>query len=284
MNKRQQLLALHSLIPWPWNRLQPIFDYLTASPPFSKTAPKIPNVVRQKWSEASTFPFHFYYEQHTITPITIFDDSYPARLKELHDPPAVIYLRGHSELLEKRMMAIIGSRKATSYSNDCITQFMPYFKEQNWGICSGMAIGADTMAHEAALAHEINTVAVLGAGFQFIYPPSNRKLFERLASEHLVISEYPPHTAVSPHQFIARNRIISALSDSLLVTEAEKKSGTLSTVEFSLDLGKEIFTVPGRIDSPLSAGPHFLLQQGAHLLHSMEDLHHILGTQKNFVR
>lgn len=284
MNKRQQLLALHSLIPWPWNRLRPIFDYLTSSHPFPTEIPNIPNVVLQKWPEASTFPFDLYYEQHTITPITIFDTSYPVRLKELHDPPAVIYIKGHAELLQKRTMAIIGSRKATSYSKECIAQFMPYFKEQNWGICSGMAVGADTMAHEAALSHDVSTVAVLGSGFQFIYPPSNRKLFERLVNHHLVISEYPPHTAISPHQFIARNRIISALSDGLLVTEAEKKSGTMSTVEFSLDLGKEVFTVPGRIDSPLSAGPHFLLQQGAQLLHSIEDLHHILGAQKNFVR
>lgn len=284
MNKRQHLLALHSLLPWPWNRLKPIYNYLISSHTASLAPPKIPNVVQQKWSEALTFPFDVYYEQHMITPITIFDDSYPPRLKELHDPPAVVYIKGHAELLEKRVLAIIGSRKATSYSKECIAQFMPYFKDQDWVVCSGMAVGADTMAHEAALVHEVPTIAVLGSGFQFIYPTSNRNLFEHLAKDHLVISEYPPHTAISPHQFIARNRIISALSDGLLVTEAEKKSGTMSTVEFSLDLGKEVYTVPGRIDSPLSAGPHILIQQGAHLLHSIEDLQDIFGTQKNFLR
>ncbi|WP_342525838.1 DNA-processing protein DprA [Chryseomicrobium sp. FSL W7-1435] len=268
MNDKQRLIALHSLIPWPWNRLKPIFDTLQHH---STLTTPIPQIVQEQWTKAQTFPFEAFYTKHSITLITIFDTDYPEQLKNLHDPPAVLYIRGNPSLLKSAIVAIIGSRKSTHYSEHCINSIMPFIKLHTKTVCSGMAIGADTMAHQAAIAHETPTIAILGSGFHQIYPKTNHKLFEEMVTKHLVITEYPPQTMPAPHQFIARNRLISGLSQAVIITQAEKKSGTMSTVDFALDLGKEVYTFPGKIDSVLSEGPHSLIQQGAILLHSSAD-------------
>lgn len=266
MNDRQKLLALHSLIPWPWPRFNQISTFLA-----NNLQDHLPTIVKENYRTASLFPFESYYAASDVAVVTYLDPDYPPLLKELHDPPAVLYLRGNKQLLTNSMLAIIGSRKATSYTHDIIDYFMPQFKAADLTICSGLAIGADTHAHKIAIEHGVNTVAVIGSGFHYPYPKQNIALFSELAKNHLLVTEYPPNTPPQPHQFIARNRVISALSKGIFITEAELKSGTMSTVDFALDLGKEVYTVPGSIFSTLSSGPHSLVQQGATLVHSSED-------------
>lgn len=132
------------------------------------------------------------------------------------------------------------------------------------------------MAHRAALRVPVPTVAILGNGFHYVYPKQHEALFRSLCETELVLSEYPPNASPMPHQFIARNRLISGLSKAVVITEAAEKSGTMSTADFAIDLGKDVATFPGRIDSPLSVGPHLLIQQGAQLIQNTTDFRDFL--------
>lgn len=276
MNERQTLLALHCILPRPWNNLKAVFQDLQHYPLHADTY-KLPKNFHSDWAWIQTIDLDRYYTQRSIQTITIFDADYPKKLREIYDPPAVLYVKGNSSLLASSTVAIIGSREATDYSFQCIELIMPAIARLGFTVCSGMAIGADGMAHSSCLKHDVPTIAVLGSGYNYVYPKRHHYLFEHLIQKNLVITEYPPSVRPEPHQFIARNRIISGLSQAIIITEARKKSGTMSTADFALDEGKELFTFPGSIFSSLTEGPHLLIQEGANVIHSVDNFEQSLA-------
>lgn len=199
------------------------------------------------------------------------DISYPELLRQIPDPPPVLYLRGQKELLSSASVAIVGSRAATAYgrrtSRSLATEIAPFLT-----IVSGMALGIDTEAHAGALAAGGGTIAVLGTGLDVVYPEQNRRLFEQIGERGLLVSEYPLGTSPEGFRFPARNRIIAGLCLGVLVVEAARKSGSLITAQMALDNGREVFAVPGQIDSFKSEGTHWLLKQGAKLVQSAQDV------------
>ena len=271
----RRLLALHYMFPVPLNRLKRLYE---TDPALEKLymykAIELAQILKISLTKASQLkekllrnadtPYEKLYERHAITPIPFSNPLYPDQLQLLIDPPAVLYVKGDFALLaEKFKVAIIGSRKATVYSKEALQLIVPPLVENKAVIVSGLARGADTMAHEAALEFGGKTIAVLGHGLFHLYPKENHALAEKLALNHLLVTEYPPYVSPERWTFPMRNRIISGLSSAVVVTEAADKSGTMSTVEHALDHGKDIYAVPGSITSLLSAGPNKLLDEGA---------------------
>lgn len=270
-----RLLALHYVFPKPLNRLNAI---LNLDPELELLAEKTPdelgqllkislhNAIKLKTSyiQALKIPFLSVYEKHKILPISYFHPNYPISLLDLIDPPAVLYAKGHPELLlSPNRIAVIGSRKASSYSQTAMSKIIPALTENGFIIVSGLAKGADAMAHKTAIESGGRTIAVTGSGFLHPYPKENGELSNIIEENHLIITEYPPYMEPKKWNFPMRNRIISGLSKGIVVTEAHVKSGTLSTIEHALDHGKDVFAVPGSIASPLSEGPHKLISEGA---------------------
>jgi DNA processing protein len=207
-----------------------------------------------------------------ISLIPCDDPLYPAILKHIHDPPVVLYVRGKPESLNCIGIGMVGSRSATQYGRSVAVQMANSLAGQGFTIISGMALGIDTAAHRGALEAGARTIAVLGCGLDIVYPPSNAKLYGEIVASGAVISEYPLGTPPEGFRFPARNRIISGLSLGVVVVEAANRSGSLITARHALEQGREVFAVPGRIDSAKSAGTHALLQQGAKLVHSIHDI------------
>lgn len=210
--------------------------------------------------------------EKNITIIPWDDPLYPALLKNIHDPPVVLYVLGNPELLNCRGLGIVGSRSATHYGRSVAEQMGKSLVMAGFTVISGMALGIDTGAHNGALAAGGQTIAVLGCGLDIVYPPSNHRLYKSIACAGALVSEYPLGTRPDSFRFPARNRIISGLSLGIVVVEAAIRSGSLITASHALEQGREVFAVPGRIDSAKSAGTHTLLQQGAKLVHSISDI------------
>ncbi|MBT2581926.1 DNA-processing protein DprA [Planococcus sp. ISL-109] len=277
MNKEstQRLLALHYVYPKPLNRLMPLLkddpalEFLHLRSPYDMAEQlQIPlpkaTLLKQSYIHHMHSPFHAIYEKSRIHIVTCFDPLYPPSLLELIDPPAILYLKGDPQLLNaKEKIAIIGSRKAQNYSERAIKELLPPLLAEGFVIISGLAKGADAMAHRQTIDLGGKTIAVIGSGFLHRYPKVNEELFSLIEETHLLVSEYPPYMTPRKWNFPMRNRIISGLSKGVIVTQAEVKSGTLSTIEHALDHGKEVFAVPGDIFSPLSTGPHKLIAEGA---------------------
>ena len=211
-------------------------------------------------------------EEKDISIIPYDDPLYPALLKNIHDPPMVLYVKGNPEFLNCKGLGIVGSRSATHYGKSVAEQLANSLSRQGFSIVSGLALGIDTAAHQGTLAVKGKTIAVLGCGLDIVYPPSNHNLFKHIAFAGVMVSEYPLGTKPDSFRFPARNRIISGLSLGVVVVEAANRSGSLITASHALDQGREVFAVPGRIDSVKSAGTHTLLQQGAKLVHSINDI------------
>ena len=216
------------------------------------------------------------------------DTKYPGALKEIADPPAVLYVQGHVELLRSLCLAMVGSRAATSYGKRCSFTLARDLAETGVTVVSGLASGIDSEAHKGALSVQGATIGVLGCGLDVVYPKHNNGLYERIRTDGLLVTEYPLGTKPDAFRFPARNRIISGLSSGVVVVEAARKSGSLITAEMALDEGRDVFAVPGQIDSLKSDGTHWLLQQGAKLVQSAEDVRveietgwHGLGHKKN---
>ena len=210
--------------------------------------------------------------EQNITIIAYDDPLYPPLLKNIHGPPVVLYVRGNPEVLNCKGIGMVGSRAATHYGKSIAEQMANSLAGQGFTVISGMALGIDTAAHKGALAAEGGTIAVLGCGLDIIYPPGNHRLYKDIAASGAVVSEYPLGTIPENFRFPARNRIISGLSLGVVVVEAANRSGSLITASLALEQGREVFAVPGRIDSVKSAGTHTLLQQGAKLVHSVNDI------------
>ena len=203
--------------------------------------------------------------------VSIYDEDYPKSLKEIHDPPLVLYVRGEIPK-SNYAIGVVGSREASHYGLKAANLFATGLAREGIPIISGGAKGIDAAAHEAALKAGGTTVAVLGCGLDIAYPASNQKLFERIAQSGAVISEYPPGTAPMSQNFPARNRIIVGLSRGIVVAEAAQKSGALITAHIAADEGREVYCVPGNIFENTSIGCHELIRQGAKLVDSVTDI------------
>ncbi len=200
------------------------------------------------------------------------DPLFPPLLRTIHDPPVLLYLRGNLDCLKKPSVAIIGSRAATSYGKRVSSMLAGQLARSGIIVVSGLAMGIDGHAHAGCLESGGETVAVLGCGVDVLYPRSHAGLYDQVMENGLLVSEYPLGTRPEGFRFPARNRIISGLSLGVVVVEATCKSGSLITARLALDQGREVFAVPGRIDSKKSEGTHRLLQQGAHLVQSAGDV------------
>lgn len=210
--------------------------------------------------------------------VTLGDASYPRLLLEIADPPALLYCRGHLELLARPALAVVGSRNATAQGINNAQQFARTFSEAGLTIVSGLAQGIDAAAHRGALAGSGSTVAVLGTGLDVIYPRANAVLAAEIAERGLLVSEFALGTQALGHHFPRRNRIISGLAQGCLVVEAALASGSLTTARAALEQGREVFAVPGSIHSPLVKGCHALIKSGAKLVESAEDVLAELGS------
>ena len=198
---------------------------------------------------------------------------YPEKLKNIEDSPKELYCLGNLELLNKKSMAVIGSRNYSEYGKQVAFEFAYSLAKEGICIVSGLAKGIDGFAHSACLKAKGKTIAVLGSGLDVIYPKENEKLYyDILNNGGLIISEYPLGSKPEKWHFPARNRIISGLSDGILVIEARKNSGTNITVDFALDQGKDVFVVPGNIYSKTSDGTNFLMKEGAIPVTSAQDI------------
>lgn len=205
--------------------------------------------------------------------ITIYDDLYPDLLREICDPPFVLYLKGNQNILnEQFMLSIIGARKPTLFAKIICDSIILGLIKENCVIVSGMASGCDSIAHNSAIFHNGTTIAVVGCGLDYIYPKENRNLFNEISLNHLVISEYPYYIRPEKRYFPRRNRIIAGLSKGLIVLEAKEKSGTMITANFAIQYNREVFTVPGPIIMEEYKGNHRLIQDGAKLITCTNDI------------
>ncbi len=219
-------------------------------------------------------------ERENISAVTKNDEEYPCLLSEIHDPPFILYYRGFLPARDRILFGVVGSRKATSYGLQCTHRLIPDLARRGIGIVSGLAYGIDAASHEAALANDGYTIAVLACGVDHasVYPAIHKNLAERIvANRGCVMSEYPPGTMPMPFQFPFRNRIIAGISKGVLVVEAVEKSGALITATCALELGREVCAVPGPISSPSSAGTNRLLKNGAHVITESADIFLLLG-------
>ena len=202
--------------------------------------------------------------------VSCWDENYPALLKQIHDPPALLYVRG--ELPRGSLLAVVGARKATDAGRAWTEKLCAELARSGIGIVSGLARGIDTAAHRGTLQGEGLTWAVLGSGIDCLYPPENAKLATEIEGSGGILSEYPPGTPPLPGHFPGRNRIISGLARGVLVTEAAENSGSLITADFALEQGREVFAVPGPVYHPHGAGPNRLIKQGAQPVTAAEDI------------
>jgi DNA processing protein len=204
--------------------------------------------------------------------VTLADATYPRLLLEIPDPPALLYCRGRTELLNRPALALVGSRNATAQGISNAEQFARSFSHAGFTIVSGLAQGIDGAAHRGALAGEGSTIAVLGTGVDIAYPQANAALAAEIAAQGLLLSEFPLSTRAFAHNFPRRNRLISGLAQGCLVLEAALASGSLITARAAAEQGREVFAVPGSIHSPLSKGCHALIKSGAKLVESADDV------------
>ena len=205
--------------------------------------------------------------------IRTFDCAeYPETLKEIKDAPPVIYVKGNEKLLKEPQIAIVGSRQPTPGGRANAKKFSLEIAKAGLLVTSGMASGIDAIAHDAALANQGTTVAVIATGPDKIYPAKNKSLAERIAEQGVLLSEFPVGTEPVPSNFPRRNRLISALSFGVVVIEAGVRSGALITARLAAEQGKEVFAVPGSIQNPQVQGCHHLIQQGAKLVQKTEDI------------
>jgi DNA processing protein len=275
MTNLQHLLALHHTYPLTLNKLRKILyearsidelKWLSAS-----DLAHILNIgmtkalaLKSTYSSWEGMDMENYYASLDIEPVPYTSADYPKELLQLPDAPVILYTKGNRSLLtSQKKIACIGSRQATQYSVEAFRQLMPPLIADGYVIVSGLAKGADTLAHRSAIHYGGHTIAVLGHGLQTIYPKSNEELAGYMSQHHLLVSEYPPDMGPRKHHFPMRNRIISGLSAALVVTEAAMRSGTIITTELALEQGKDVFAVPGPITSAQSSGTNNLIKEGA---------------------
>jgi DNA processing protein len=223
-------------------------------------------------------------EKMKVNVITIEEDDYPDLLKNIYDPPPILYYKGNfREIIDNsKSIAVVGSRKATYYGRKIAHEIALELASRGYVIISGLARGIDTNAHLGALEAGRETVAVLGCGVDCIYPAENISIADRIIKNGAIITEFPIYRKPEKNNFPRRNRIISGLSTGTLVVEAAQKSGALITADYALEQGREVFAIPGSIHSFLSTGCHALIKQGAKLVNSYRDIIEELETKNIF--
>jgi DNA processing protein len=202
-------------------------------------------------------------ERHAVTVLTLRDAAYPRLLREIGQPPAVLYVRGQLTLEDEMALAVVGTRRITSYGRQVTSRLVRELAERRMTIVSGLARGVDAVAHTTALDAGGRTIAVLGCGPDLVYPPEHAKLAERIVEQGAVVSEFAAGMPPEAGNFPARNRIISGLSLAVLVTEAPADSGALITATFAAEQGRDVMAVPGNITQRTSAGCNRLIREGA---------------------
>ncbi|WP_010282477.1 DNA-processing protein DprA [Bacillus timonensis] len=213
------------------------------------------------------------YRYNNVGIITIFDQEYPFLLKQIYDPPWVLYTAGDQALLNSRkLLGVVGSRTPIRTSVESMTKVLVPLIKKDWVMVSGLARGIDTMAHQLAIHHNGKTIAVIAGGLHHIYPRENIELATTITQNHILISEYPPSTKPEKWQFPMRNRIISGLTQGTLVVEAKERSGSLITADQAVNQGREVFALPGSILEPSCVGTNKLIQSGAKLVLSCDDI------------
>ncbi|WP_088105081.1 DNA-processing protein DprA [Halalkalibacter urbisdiaboli] len=280
----QRIVHLHSCRGSTWRLLAAIYE---ADPFLEEIYTYRLSELEKKFQLRSNQAQRFYYDLHHYSPekiyqtyvsqgisiLTVFDKGYPLLLKQIYDPPWVLYAIGNLSLLTSaKLLAVVGTRYPTEYGYTSLKKLIPPLIKDGWTIVSGMAKGIDRFAHEHAVYSQGHTIAVLGSGLMQPYPTENNSLFQYLSKHQLILSEYPPYVPANKWQFPARNRIISGLSKGVLIIEAKEKSGSLITADQALDQGRDVFAVPGPIDSQQSDGTNHLIQQGAILTRTAEDI------------
>lgn len=206
----------------------------------------------------------------TLVPIS--DPAYPARLREIFDPPIMLFARGRLELLQSILLGVVGTRRPTAYGTAATERLSADLAQAGLVIVSGMARGIDTAAHRATLDIGGDTVAVFGCGVDLVYPAENRKLASEIAEKGLILSEFPMGSPAYPQNFPIRNRIISGMSVGVLVVEGAQYSGSAITAKMAMEQQREVFAVPGNITSKMSWGPNLLIKDGAKLVQEWNDV------------
>ena len=230
------------------------------------------NILKQETKEKVNKDIE-YMKKNNIEIITIEDKEYPNNLKNIYDFPFCIYIKGNKEILNQKCISIVGCRDCSKYGEKCTKYFSFNLAKEGKVIVSGLARGIDSLAHLGAIYANGKTIAVIGSGLDIIYPSENIILANQIVKTGgAIITEYPIGTKPLKMNFPARNRIISGISDNLLVIEAKKQSGTLITVDFALEQGKDIYVVPGNIDSINSVGTNDLIKQGARLITDYKEI------------
>jgi DNA processing protein len=204
--------------------------------------------------------------------VTLADENYPPQLREIHDPPTVLYVRGNLLERDRVSMGVVGSRKPTHYAGESAKRLSHQLAYAGVTVVSGLARGVDTAAHQGALAAKGRTIAVLGSGLCQLYPPENAELARKIETSGAVVSEYPLQTKADRRTFPMRNRIISGMSFGLLVVEAGTTSGALISANQAGEQGRSLYAIPGRIDNPNAIGSNRLIQQGAKLVMDVQDI------------
>lgn len=207
------------------------------------------------------------------------EELYPEKLAEIDNPPERLFCIGDLRLLKKRAVAVVGSRKASEYGKQVAMRIGKEAAENGVVLVSGMAKGIDSFGHLGALKSTGETIAVLGCGIDVCYPKENMKLYEEIKESGLIVSEYPPGTAPKPYMFPERNRIISALSEVIVVVEAGTNSGSLITAEIGASQGKTVMAVPGNINAHFSLGTNKLIADGAAIVTVVDDVFLAMGVE-----
>ena len=205
--------------------------------------------------------------------LTWDEPEYPARLREIYDPPPLLYVRGNIELLNRHIISIVGARRPTPYGNQMAERLSRDLASRGLVIASGLARGIDANAHRGALsAANGATIGVLGCGIDVVYPKENKKIFQEIEQRGAIISEFAMGTFPAPQNFPIRNRIIAGMALGVVVVEGAEYSGSLITARLAMEFGREVFGVPGNATQPSSFGPNQLIKQGAKLVTSWEDV------------
>jgi DNA processing protein len=216
-----------------------------------------------------------------VTLLGYEDTSYPANLREVASAPLALYARGEIELLAQRQLAIVGSRKATPKAMEVAFELAAELAANDVVVTSGLALGIDTAAHRGALEGGGKTIAVMANGLASVYPPSNWQLAEQIVESGVLLSEQPPRMEPKAKLFPQRNRIVSGLSQGVLVVQGNRKSGSMITARLALEQNREVMAVPGEVGSEQASGCHWLLKQGAALVENVEDIYAAMGWEKD---
>ncbi|MEW9033554.1 MAG: DNA-processing protein DprA [Planifilum fimeticola] len=283
MEERDGLIAMHQIQGIGWRTLHKLLE-AGWNPAGEVTSDLLQHLrdlrvpgstverIRGKWNPSFVRRVKEELKRRRIAAVTCFDPEYPEYLKEIAQPPWVLYIKGDLSLLSGVCLAVVGTRQPTHYGRRVARKMAAEIASRGWVVVSGMAAGVDSEAHRGALEANGKTVAVLGTGVDVVYPKHLRGLYAELVEKGAVCSEMPPGTAPRPGLFPQRNRIISGLSVGTLVVEAAERSGALITADFSMEQGREVFAVPGPVTSEKSAGTNRLIQQGAKCVTGVQDI------------